>query len=203
MAHSQTSRSTAFLPSSYGWADRLGDVLALLAYRLQPPLSDVFQLVEAAVLERDLRACDQVFDGARDENLAGLCLRGNARSDGNRDSARLLPHQLALPRVKAGPNLEPERAHILHQRTRTLDRPARTVERGEEAVARSVDLLAVELPQPAPNESVMLLEQRTPRRVPELRGTLCRADDVGEEHGCENSVWLLWSADAAQEPLAL
>src|SRR5439155_22285269 len=73
----------------------------------------------------------------------------------------------------------------------------------EEAIARSVDLLAIELPQPAANESVVLLEQRTPRRIPELGRTLCGADDVGEEDRCENSIRFPWPADARQEPLGL
>ena len=72
--------------------------------------------------------------------------------------------------MKTGTDLEPERAHVLHQGTRTLDRPPRTIESGEKAIARSVDFGPSELPQPAANEGVMSLEQLPPRRVPELSG---------------------------------
>src|SRR6266480_7359865 len=173
------------------------------ADRVETPLSDALQLVDAAVRERELRACDEILDGARDENLAGLRLRGNACSDRNGDSARLLSQQLALPGVKTGTDLELERTHVLCQCPRALDRPARTVESGEEAVAGSVDLRPVELREPPANESVMLLEQRKPRRVPELRRTFGGADDVGEEHCRQYSIALLRPADVHQEPFGL
>jgi hypothetical protein len=85
------------------------------------------------------------FDGARDEYLSRLCLLGNAGSNRNGDSARLLPHELALPGVKTGTDLEPERAHAIDRRERALDRTARAIESGEEAVPRGVDLVTVEL----------------------------------------------------------
>ena len=64
--------------------------------------------MEAPVLERDLRACDEILDGARHENLARLRLRGNSGSDRDGDSARFLSHQLALPGVETRTDLEPE-----------------------------------------------------------------------------------------------
>src|SRR6266508_1592526 len=71
----------------------------MFADGVEPPLSDPLQLMKATVLERDLRACDEIFDGARDEDLAGLCLRRDACSERNGNSARLFPHQLALAGV--------------------------------------------------------------------------------------------------------
>jgi len=105
--------------------------------------------------------------------------------------------------VKTSTDLKPERAHVLYQCARTLDRAPRPIESSEKAIARSVDFRAFELPQPAANESVMSLEKRTPRRVPELSRMFCGADNVGKQHGCENSIWLLRPADARQEPLSL
>jgi hypothetical protein len=116
---------------------------------------------------------------------------------------RLLSHQLALAGVKTGADLEPEPAHVLYQRARTLDRTPRPIESSEKAIAHRIDFRAVELSQPAANDSVMSLEQRTPRRVPELSRTFCGADNVCEEHSRENSVWLLRRAEARQEPLGL
>src|SRR6266545_859694 len=175
----------------------------MFADGVEPPLSDPLQLVEPTVLERDLRACDEIFDGARDENLTGLCLRRDSCSDRNGNSARLFPHQLALAGVKTSTDLKPERAHVLYQCSRTLDRTPRPIESSEKAITRSVDFRAVELPEPAANKSVMTLEKRTPSRVPELGRAFCGADNVGKQHGCENSLWFLWPADAGQEPLGL
>jgi hypothetical protein len=56
--------------------------------------------------------------------------------------------------VKIGANLEPERLHALDEDARALDRAARTIESGEEAVSSSVDLLAVELIKPSADEGV-------------------------------------------------
>src|SRR5207253_4344765 len=125
----------------------------------------------------------------------------HARSDRNGDSARLLSHQLALAGVEAGTDLEAERLHVLDQRAGTLDRAARAIECGEEAVPRSVDLVAVKLIQPAADEGMMALEERTPRRVPDLGRMLRRADDVGEQHRREDAFGFLWLTDPRQEPL--
>src|SRR5438132_3731427 len=70
-------------------------------------------------------------------------------------------------------------------------------------IACSVDLLPVELPEPAADASVMLLEQREPRRVPDLGRTLGGADDVGKQHRRQNPIRLPRPSDARQEPLRL
>src|SRR6266508_929190 len=175
----------------------------MLADGVEPPLSARLQLVEPTVVGRHPRACDEIFDGARDENLTGVCLRRDSCSDRNGNSARFFPHQLALAGVKTSTDRKHERAHVLYQCSRTLDRTPRPIEGSEKAIPGSVDFRAVELPEPAANESVMLLEKRTPRRVPELSRTFCGADNVGKQHRCENSIWLLRPADARKEPLIL
>src|SRR5205823_10196919 len=121
------------------------------------PFSDALQLVEAAVLEYELRACDEILHGAGDQHLARFCLLRHPGSDRNGDSARLRPHQLALAGVETGTDLEPDRLHVLDQRASTLDRAARAIECGEEAVPRSVDLVAAELVQPAADDRMMAL----------------------------------------------
>src|SRR5262249_18371576 len=98
----------------------------------ESPLADAFEVVHAAVLERDLGAGDQILDRAGDKDLAALRLRCDARADRNGDAGGLRSHQLALARVQADPDLELERAYIVRQRPRALDRSSRTVERGEE-----------------------------------------------------------------------
>jgi hypothetical protein len=131
------------------------------------PLSDAFQLVDAAVLERDLRACDEILDGARDQTSPGCASAATRAPIGTAIPLGFFPIS-SLPGVKTGTDLQSERARILYQCARTLDRPSRAVDNREKAIARCVDFLAVELSQPSANESVMSLEKSAPRRVPEL-----------------------------------
>ena len=50
----------------------------------------------ASVLKRNARPGDEISHGARDQNLAGACLTGNASSDMDSDSSDLLADDLTL-----------------------------------------------------------------------------------------------------------
>src|SRR2546427_6518210 len=96
--------------------------------------------LEAAVLELEAGARDEVFHGARDEDLAGLgvCRYAGAGVDG--DAHHLAVDELALAGVQAGAYFESELAHGLADRAGTADCAAGSVERGQKAVADGVDL---------------------------------------------------------------
>src|SRR5919201_3168968 len=100
-----------------------------------PWIRDPLQPVLAAVLEVDPRAGDEVLDGARDEHLAGLGKRRHARADVHGDAADLAVDELALTRVQPCADVQVERADAVADRARAADRPRRSVERREEAVA--------------------------------------------------------------------
>ncbi len=88
--------------------------------------------------------------------------------------------------MEAGAHLEPERAHALDDRLGTADPPRRSVERGEEPVARRVELPPA-VPGKAPaDDGVVLLHQIGPAPVAELGLPCSRAHDVGEEDGRED-----------------
>ena len=95
---------------------------------------------------------------------------------------------LELTGVQAGADLEVELPDRVPDCTRTADRPRGPVEGGEESVAGDPDLLAAEPLQMVSDERVMLVEECCPAPVAELGGPLGGADDVGEEHGCENAM---------------
>src|SRR5205085_5710494 len=103
-----------------------------------------FQFGSTALVELEARAGDEVFDRARNEDLARLRLLRDSRADVNGDPADLAVQPLALACVQAGAYLEPEPLHRLGDRAGTADRAGRPVEGGEKAVARRIEFRAPE-----------------------------------------------------------
>lgn len=64
------------------------------------------------------------------------------------------------------------------------------VERGQEPVARTVDLPAAQSQKLAAHECVVALEHVAPAAIAELDRLRRRVDDVGEEHGREHPLRL-------------
>src|SRR4029453_7118834 len=101
---------------------------------------------------------------AGDEHLTDVRLSGDPRADGDRQASELAVDDVAFPRVHADANAEPERADGLLDRACAADRARGSVEaRCEEAVAGGVDGLPLIARELAPNDRVVLLEQRGPR----------------------------------------
>ena len=114
--------------------------------RVELPLAGhALELVDAAVVEVDAGAGDEILDGARDEHLARPGLRGDARADVDGDAGDLVVAELALARVQPGADVEAELAHrVARSRARSGSRARRAVEGREEAVAGRVDLAAAD-----------------------------------------------------------
>ena len=91
----------------------------------------------------------------------------------------------------------------MNQRQGAADRPRRSVEEREEAVARRPHLAAAEARELIADPSVMRLEHIRPRRVPELPRPLGGPHDVGEQHRRQHSVGLGPGSDPGQELLDL
>src|SRR6186713_3345859 len=147
----------------------------LIAYRvsgtgdcIQPPFArHALQLRDPTLVELDARAGHEVLDRLRDEHLSRLRLRRDPRSDRDRDPRDLSVQQLAFACVQSGADFESELSHLLGDRARAPDRAGRPVERGEEPVARRVDLLAAETRELAAGELMVLGEQLAPASVTE------------------------------------
>ena len=144
----------------------------------------------AALVELKARAGDEILHRLRDEHFSPARQSRDARADRDGDAGDLALVQLALARVDARANLEPELAHAVHDRVRAANRPRGPVERREETVAGGVLLVAAEPGQLAPHEGVVPVEQLPPGVVAESSGPLGRTDDVREhqrrEHGVGN-----------------
>jgi hypothetical protein len=81
------------------------------------------------------------------------------------DAADLRAVELALAGMDAGADLDAELPHGLSGRERAADGARRTVEGGEEAVARRVHLPAAEAVELAPDRAVVFAEQLAPATV--------------------------------------
>src|SRR5919198_3481431 len=133
---------------------------------IEPPLArNALQLVDAALLERDSRARDEVLHRAGDEDLSRPRFGRHARPDVDCDPAGLVAVELALARMDPGAHLEAELADGTPHRAGTADRARGAVEAREDAVARGVDLLSSEACDLASDDDVVTLEEVAPREV--------------------------------------
>src|SRR5215207_3967980 len=153
-----------------------------------PLAGHALQSWTAAVGEVDAGAGDEIADGTGDENLARVCDRGDARPDVHGDPGEVITAQLALTGVETGPNLEPEIAGTGRDGLGTVDGATGSVESGQEAVARGLDLLPAEPVQLMTDRRVVRVQQLVPALVASGSGTRSRLHDVGEQHGLEHTV---------------
>src|SRR3954451_167579 len=94
--------------------------------------------MDAAVLELDSRAGDQVFDGARDEDFARACRRRDPRAHMDGDAGDPAPVHLAFAGVKSCTDRQPNRLDDVSDGRCAPDGPRWPVERREEAVTGGI-----------------------------------------------------------------
>src|SRR6266571_203679 len=105
-----------------------------------PVAGDALERVKAAVRELQAGTGHQVLDRVRHQHFAAAGQRGDAGADVDGDATELGPHDLALARVQAGPDVEPELPDRRADLAGGPDAAGRAVEGREKAVARGVDL---------------------------------------------------------------
>ena len=91
--------------------------------------------MRSAWRECDACARREIFDHTGDENFAGPAQGGDPRPDMHRNAGEVAALHVALARVHAGADLEPERADGLGDGQRAANRAGRAVEVRDEAVA--------------------------------------------------------------------
>jgi hypothetical protein len=176
--------------------------------REQPPLAgDALELGDAAVLEVQVRAGDEILDRGGDEHLAGPGERGDASTDVDGEPGDLVACELALAGVQPGSHLEAELGDGGPDRRGAADGADRPVEAGEEAVAGRIHLNPAEARKLPADGSVVLVQKLAPAAVAKLRHHLGRADDVREQYGRQHPIGLelfpLSGSDLGAEPLDL
>jgi hypothetical protein len=122
----------------------------------------------------------------------------------DRDAARLLRRQaFDLARMDAGAYVDTQLAHAGADFECTVDSAGGAVEQRHEAVTGGVDLLAPEAFELTAHLGVMAVEQLAPGTISEFARTFRRADEVGEDDGCEYAVFDGRRTDPGQELLDL
>src|ERR1700722_19421467 len=124
-------------------ADRLlALLLASTAQREQRPAAwHALQLMKTTFLEHEGTANDRPEDSARHKHLAGSGKRVHTRGDVDGHPAHVLADQLALPRVNADADLEPQLLRRFGDRQSAAQGARRrTVESHKEAVSHGLYL---------------------------------------------------------------
>ena len=106
---------------------------------------------------------------------------------------------LDLTGMDPGPDLHPHVVDRLAGGDGAPNSSGRTVERCEEPVARSIDLVTVEAGQLVADDRAMGLEEVSPPAVSRFHDTLGRADDVREQDRREDPIGSRGRPDAGEE----
>ena len=114
------------------------------------------------------------------EHLTGTGRGLDALRSRDSDPADLLPGELCLSDMKARPDVQPELPHATDYRECAPHPRGWAPERGEEAIARRVDLPAAVPAQLFAYLRVVAGLQLSPPSVAELDSYFARGDDVGE-----------------------
>src|SRR5688572_33271960 len=100
--------------------------------------------MEAAFVEREPRARDEVTNHTRDQHFARVAGRHHACAGVNGDAGEVVAVALALAGVDSGSHLDPQRRERIADRERAAHRTGWAVEGGEKAVAGRSFLAAAE-----------------------------------------------------------
>src|SRR6266536_4267175 len=169
-------------------------------HREEAPLArDALELVLAAILEDQPRACNQILHRAGHQHLARLGARGDASTDIHRYPRELLADDLALACMQARSHLQAEIAHAEIDRACAADGADRAVEGSEETIAGRIQLSAAESIQLRANGHMMTPDEIRPRPVTQLRSPRGRADDIREQNRCKHRIRLGLAPDTLGE----
>jgi hypothetical protein len=101
------------------------------------------------------------------------------------------------------PHVEAKRLHSADDGSAAPHGTRGTIECGEESVSGGVNLGSPVARQESADQSVMWLDEFTPCTITQSGYSLGRADQIGEEDGCENSFQLGFFLERGEELLKL
>ena len=134
-----------------------------------PLAGHALQLVHASIGKAQSRTRDEVAHRARSQDFIGMGQGGNACSDRYGDARDLAIVQLAFAGMDTGANLEADGPDGIANGRSRLDGPRRSVEGGEEAVPRRVELGAAVAADLTSDKRVVPRQQIPPGSVARAR----------------------------------
>ena len=143
------------------------------------------------------------FTVGGDEHLGWSRDRCHPSPDVDGDALDALIGEFDLAGVDARSDLDAELPKRGTDRKRAAYGSCRTIERGEEAVARRIAFDSSVGGQLSPDVLVVVHEQSLPGGIADLGRLLGGSDDVGEQHRCEHAIGLGYVANTCQEFLHL
>ena len=147
---------------------------------------DPAQRVDAAVLEAEAAAPDDVPHAAGDQNLPRPGLGHGSRGHVDVDAAQLSLQHLGLADMDAHPNLHAELADPVGNRAGPAQCGRGRVEAGEHAVPGGIEFLAALFAQRLAQDGVVPRYELAPAAVAHLLGHQRRGHDVREHQRRED-----------------
>jgi hypothetical protein len=95
---------------------------------------DTFEFVFALVAKGEVGTCEEIGDGARDDDLVRVGVGADALSDVHGDASDVVVLEFDLAAVETSADRESERMDLVADRARAADGPGRTVEGGQHTV---------------------------------------------------------------------
>src|SRR2546423_4978519 len=146
------------------------------------------QLVNSTIGEREPGSRSEVPYRAGYQDLTWLCDSADAGGRMHRDAPDSRPVDLGLARVNPATQLESKSGRPPTNLLCTSDRSARSVEDGEQPVARSVDLLSLKGQELLLDLVEKCRQHVSPARVAELDSPLGRPHDIEKQDRQETTL---------------
>jgi hypothetical protein len=121
----------------------------------------------------------------------------------NRNASDLFADQFALTCVQTSSDLDAKRSYTVGDRASTADCACGTVECGEKAIPRVIDLPTTEPHKFTAYYRMVFVEQFAPAAVANMGCLFGGAYYVGEEYSGQNTVWLRPSTSSGEKLLDL
>ena len=164
-----------------------------------PSRRNTSQFVLAPVDELDFGADDEIDDGPRHKNLAGVGQRLDALRQVNCKTGEIVATPFHLTGMNTDANLEAKLVSGFADPERTPNCSGRPVEGRQRAVADRLYEATTEPLELTFDGLVMAVELISPSQITQFGCLRRRVHDVCEDHGCEQSIRGGWVPRPSQE----
>ena len=130
-----------------------------------PLTGDALERAVATVCEAQSGAGDQILYRAGHQNFVRTCERGNARADVDRNATDILAHHLALAGMETGTDFNSKLMDFVADSASTTHAACRSVEGGQNTVARALDLMTTETRKITLDYGMVIVEKTAPTAI--------------------------------------